>query len=485
MLRLRLFAKNDPSRQIDSHPLDEGAVVIGRDPKADWSINDPDRGISRRHLTIANRGGLVTVCDTSSNGVFVGEGRERIERDRATPIGPGETVQFGGYLLVLEQVIREEGRHGEAGRGSPFDAMAEAEPLEGGSDKPRSQPFGSALKPDACGATGPVGDVDAWTQRRDAPAGSWDAVAPHRKVDHTELIGSEQRWAEPPPPAVQAGYGFDAPFERPILEKPPIERGASAIPSDWMEAPAARDLPPEAPLPAPAVSLPPLPAESLPPVQSAPLAPSAPPPVPPVGGDAEGNAALFDHFCAGAGLNPQHFAGLDRAQMMERLGGAYRQAVLGIADLMRERTSLRNEYRMVHTTVRPEGNNPFKWVPPQRIAVELLRDEGGGYTTGERALNDALHDIKAHLLCMLAGMRSALGETFRALQPGQVEARLGGRSYLMAVQRDAALWNEYVSMAEGLRLEAEDNPDGLINRAFRQGYEEQAAALTGGGEPWQ
>ena len=67
---------------------------------------------------------------------------------------------------------------------------------------------------------------------------------------------------------------------------------------------------------------------------------------------------------------------------MERLGGVYRQAMLGVAELMQERTALRNEYRMMHTTVRPEGNNPFRWVPPQRIAVELLLSGDSGYTTG-------------------------------------------------------------------------------------------------------
>ena len=55
----------------------------------------------------------------------------------------------------------------------------------------------------------------------------------------------------------------------------------------------------------------------------------------------------------------------------------------------------------------------------------------------------------------------------------------------MAVQRDAALWGEYVTMAESLRVEAEDNPDGLVNRAFRQGYEEQAAAVGRGTGSWR
>ena len=86
---------------------------------------------------------------------------------------------------------------------------------------------------------------------------------------------------------------------------------------------------------------------------------------------------------------------------------------------------------------------------------------------------------------MLAGMRAGLSATFGALSPKQVEARLGARSYLMAVQRDAALWAEYVQMAEALRLEAEDNADGLVNRAFRQGYEEQAAEIISGGPSWR
>ena len=89
MLRLRLFRKDAPSTQIDARPLDEGELVVGRDAKADWAIADPDRGISRRHLVIANRGGLVTLRDTSSNGVFLGDRQERAPQDRAVPIERG------------------------------------------------------------------------------------------------------------------------------------------------------------------------------------------------------------------------------------------------------------------------------------------------------------------------------------------------------------------------------------------------------------
>ena len=45
--------------------------------------------------------------------------------------------------------------------------------------------------------------------------------------------------------------------------------------------------------------------------------------------------------------------------------------VLGMTDLMDERTSVKADYRMDRTTVRAEGNNPFKWARPQRLAVDL------------------------------------------------------------------------------------------------------------------
>jgi type VI secretion system protein ImpI/type VI secretion system protein len=473
MLRLRLFNKADLQSQIDTRTLDEGEIRIGRDAKADWTVHDPERGISREHLTIACEGGRLSVRDTSSNGVFLGTPRQRIERDRAVPLDRGEPVQFGGFVLVVEEETRapEPSPPLTSAAASPFDAP-------GGIDrdppKPRrAQPFASALKPDPFAADTPVGDgADSWDIRRERAAGEWDAVAPHRRIDHEQLIGSPRKWSAPPPaPVAEAGYGFDAPFSRPILEAPGSDAAAVQIPSDWMEADtAAEALPPVAATqPAPPVADP-----IIAPLPPAPPQAAAPSPAP-----AAADSGLFEHFCAGAGLSPTAFAGEDRAAMMERLGAIYRQAMLGVADLMQDRTALKNEYRMLRTTVRPEGNNPFKWVPPQRIAVELLRGEGGGYLDGERALNEALRDIKAHILSMLSGMRNALNATFDALSPDAVERRIASRGYLLKAQRDSAAWTEYVMLAAQLKDEAEDSVDGLINRAFRAGYEAQAEDLGG------
>jgi type VI secretion system FHA domain protein len=293
------------------------------------------------------------------------------------------------------------------------------------------------------------------------------------------MIGTPQNWQQPPAPPIEHGLGFDAPFSGPILREPAaVPSGGLHIPSDWDVAGTAAPAPvAPAPLPPAAAAIDPDPI--LPP-PSTPQPTTPPSAAAPVAAAATAQQDLFDSFCRGARLSPDAFAGEDRARVMERLGAVYRQAILGIADLMSERTALKNDFRMVRTVIRAEGNNPFKWVPPQRIAVELLKDEdGSGYVTGEPALNEALHDVKAHMLCMLAGMRAALGSTFDLLAPSEIEGRIAARSFVMPGQKSAAAWSEYTELFATLRREADDSAEGPINRAFRAAYEAQAAQLDG------
>lgn len=468
MIRLRLFHRDDLTNQIESRVLDEGEISIGRGVQAGWAIADPERSISRSHLVIAHRGGLLTLRDTSSNGVFLGHPRQRVEQERAVPISRGEAVHFGPYVIVAEEdesAQFEPGPHAPDGEESPFGAPAGVDADRVAARSRRPDPFGSALKSDpvALEAEPSSDGVDAWERRQGFTPGGWDATPPHLKPDHSDMIGSNQLWTEPPLPAAEAGLGFDAPFTSPILHQPPVSEGDVQIPSDWDAS--ARDTPsaPEA------VSEEPL-------IASTPSRPVEPaPPLP-------ADEILFERFCAGAKLSPHAFAGEDRAALMERLGAVYRQSILGVADLMGERSALKNDYRMTRTTIRAEGNNPFKWVPPQRIAVELLRSEdGSGYSTGERALNDALHDIKAHMLCVLAGMRAALASTFDLLSPSETEKRVAKGNYLIRAQRDAASWSEFSAIFAELRREADDSAEGPINKAFRQAYEQQLKELDGYG----
>ncbi|MET0293373.1 MAG: type VI secretion system-associated FHA domain protein TagH, partial [Phenylobacterium sp.] len=190
--------------------------------------------------------------------------------------------------------------------------------------------------------------------------------------------------------------------------------------------------------------------------------------------------SLLDAFCAGAKLDAGAFSGEDPHEVMRRLGAVYQQMVLGLADLMDERTCVKADYRMDRTTVRAEGNNPFKWAKPQRLAVDLLKVRQDGFLSGQAAVKSSFEDMKKHLLCLLAGMRGALTTSLDSLSPAQVEAELKGESFILK-NRASAAWNVYGRLYAKFLTQAHDDPDSPVNRDFRAAYEAQLRALDGAG----
>jgi predicted component of type VI protein secretion system len=89
-----------------SFPLAEGRTVVGRDPEADVPIDD--EAVSRKHLEIERRGGVLMATDLDSrNGTALnGEPLERPRRLR-----DGDVLTVGGRRLEVSD--RVPGREGE------------------------------------------------------------------------------------------------------------------------------------------------------------------------------------------------------------------------------------------------------------------------------------------------------------------------------------------------------------------------------------
>ncbi|MGI4876229.1 MAG: type VI secretion system-associated FHA domain protein TagH [Janthinobacterium lividum] len=522
MIRLRLHSSNAPAQQLDQRMVGEDPITVGRDASADWVIADPGRALSRRHCTVRAVDGKIGVRDTSANGTFVGDNGERIASGTETLVAPGSSIRLGTFTLSVE-ALADDAQPAKAPKVashvSLFDPPAGLRPVQEASRPARPDPFASQLPPDPLLADHrptdrvTLGDGDAWDNRPAARAGDWQL--PRERPGHEQLIGTPREWVEPARAERDAGFGFDVPFDRPILAPAPATPERVAIPEDWAEpvvvpaeekaakpkrvaaakrsvaAPLAAPVETEVPdepvgeleVPEPVIAAmppaPPLPVESV----RTPPEPAKASRVEPLAAPVKAAPSdvviddLFEAFCAGARLSPSSFPEAERLEAMTRLGEVYRGMVLGLADLMGERTTLKNEYRMSRTMVRPEQNNPFKWVPPQRLAIEVLRGADIGFSGGAEAVTEGFRDIKTHIFCVLAGMRAAIATTMTTLSPAGIEAAVERRSFLIKAQRDAAMWVQYVERFDRLKIDGED-ADGVINRAFRNAYEKQLVELS-------
>jgi type VI secretion system protein ImpI len=574
MLVLRLFHRNAPGRQIEERAFSGGTLTVGRRATSDWAVDDPDRVLSNDHCNFTSRGRDMLIVDTSTNGVFMNGRKERLPRGEPVPIRAGDQLVMGHFTIMIEAADDEPAL--EADSRDPWDdapaprstSRVTGTPWERddrGSSGSSKDPFESSLIRDtfddssigrgrgagrdsesqfAVSSRSPASkkadilqDDDAWELPSQKKAGDWDAPKRGPVGMDDSLIGKPKDWIEPEPEMDEAGFGFDAPFNMPIMRSAEVSSKALDIPTDWADASSLRGRPEADPFSATGTGRQPARRSSAPAARgddremdSRPRRPAAPPPMPapdprsrpaarrperepaydddgyddrqpPARGraapppparrseprpverrdpdKANGEQDLLLAFLEGAKLNPAAFQGVPPEEIMRGLGGVYRQMVLGLGDIMQDRTSVKNEFRMTKTTIGRQDNNPFKFLPPQKVAVDLLRSADEGFLPAEPAVRASFQDVKKHLFCMLAGMRAALSATMQGVDPTGVEQKLKGKSFMTAAGKKAAAWDEFVKFYAQFKKDADDNPESVVNRAFREAYEKQLQELDG------
>src|SRR6201999_1170034 len=139
----------------------------------------------------------------------------------------------------------------------------------------------------------------------------------------------------------------------------------------------------------------------------------------------------------------------------------YREMVLGLGDLVSQRSSAKAELSLDRTTIAGGDNNPFKWAPDRRLATDLLRGGAAGFLAGPAAIAASFADVKQHMLGTLAGFEAALNEVVALTDPEGIAAGLDGKTNLLK-SRAALSWADYERVHAALRVEVEQKRDGRI-----------------------
>jgi FHA domain-containing protein len=541
-LTLLAVSLNDqPLTQPITACFDDSGGTIGRADHNTMALPDPERHISRLQAEVVARGTKFMIRNVGAANPIIVAGRTLGQGDTAV-LEHDDDVRIGGYLLKVDCRDLESTQDITRGRTlhtlTPLPATAAAAPHTPALSS--TNPFADLLGAQAPAPGGPA--VDPFADLLPPPAGVTPGSAavepparpPPRLPDDFDPFAPAPPPSTPPAPSdpfaaiAPAGpapsidhmYGLDdgrardalAEFMADVAKPSPAKPGEPRAPGVSVDPlalfgqqalppsppsttpPQADNLPgvfaaytpphaqPGAPPPVPSVA-PPVAAQPAPVAPVAPAkgsVPGLPVPRPTDVAAAPDVDAAWRAFCAGAGIDLPLPAGT-AADRMEALGHIVRSAIEGTLQLIAVRASTKHELRATVTVIQPRSNNPLKFSPDAKSALEqLLQPPARGFLDGPAAMDDAMQDLVGHSIGTVAGMRAAIEGMLDRFAPQALESKLVGGSMLDSVlpmNRKARLWTLYLQQYRSIRDEAQEDFHTLFGKAFLAAYEQQVERL--------
>ena len=430
-----------------------GSLTVGRGPANDLVLPDPDRTLSKSHFVIEDHNGNVVVVDLSTNGTFLNYSKIPLGRT-PTPLNSGDVLGLGPYELVVEI--------SQPGRGDAIAPPAAQDPLSPGRAERAPDPL------DLLDDAGPGGDFLDNLLGPEKPTGP-SQFKPADPIDELLPPLDEEAPFFGKPDDGRGGQGASQPAHNPSTQdsfRPQATGGQNLIPDDWDDLfegieDSAAAAHPAAPQPAPPEA-------------------DAPPPAPAPAEASARDRDLAAAFLKGAGAAEVQIDEADLPNTMARMGRVMRTLVTGLREILMTRTSIKSEFRIEQTMISAGGNNPLKFsISPDQAIEAMIRPTTKGYLSPESAAEQALQDIKAHEVAMVAGMEAALKGVLKKLDPKELEGKIETSSAFGSLLKGkkARYWDVYEKIYAEISDQAENDFHDLFSREFARAYKEQLDRL--------
>ncbi|VVA46216.1 FHA domain protein [Serratia ficaria] len=172
-------------------------------------------------------------------------------------------------------------------------------------------------------------------------------------------------------------------------------------------------------------------------------------------------------------LQPQPHFDEQQIRQFGRLLSLFSQ---GTVALLSSRSILKRGVKAEMTMILDEANNPFKLLPSGKtVLMQMFGSQMPGFMPPEQAVRDALIDLQAHQLGMIAGIRAIIAAMLQSFNPDRLEeeARKEGAAPRLSLpaNRKAALWDYFVKNYQQTSGEIEDDFHTLFGEAFLYAYD--------------
>ncbi|MEH8017653.1 type VI secretion system-associated FHA domain protein TagH [Rheinheimera muenzenbergensis] len=403
-------------RQVAVKRFDSAGGTLGRSEQSDWCLPDPERVVSGVHALIHFSAGNYSIVDKSTNGLFVNRAVEALGAGNSHTLQHGDILCLGDYEIQVALV--------DAGATAVSADNSVKEQHSNASDKAGIAPATAGLLID-------------------------DLMAPllaSRNANVTTNSNPQSAVAERPAMAPAQPAELDQHFLAP----------AAMIPDDWDNSWQVDELQPQLNSTA---------SSPLPRTQTA-----APAKATSVNDD-----ACMQAFLRGLAVADVNAQTLGSAVWWEQLGLAFAQSLQGVLSVMRERSQVKNRFRVNQTTFQQRENNPLKFSANLEDAFyNLFNRPGSSFMPAKQALAEAFADISQHEAAIIAGAKGAMAGMLVQLAPEKLEATdIGGGlvDKLNPAQRQARCWARYKLLHQELLEEMQRKEHSGVNDDFIAAYE--------------
>lgn len=493
--------------------------LIGRGVDNDWVLSDPERFLSSKHCQISGEGNRYFLTDLSTNGTFVNGSPEPIGRGSRVGLEDGDCFDVGDYRFKVSLDA-----DADAFAASPFTA---SEPVKDpfAADDFAFTKGGASSAPESMFMSG---DYQGAVQ--DIAPDSMKITDPLVALDNANKPSAGEAPFKDSDPFIKDGGSFSDPFVSvgsqpdsidPMNESiawPESKQGGSMLPEDWADdisliggrknKPAAYALPdddslikskPKSKLGSPINEKAPIaknPSESVPNVKLAdkkPVAGHRPAVSTPRPGVSEmpsqpkrepGKAVTgtIDRTLLDAlGMGDANLSDDQIREIHHTIGLMMRETIDGLMQVLRSRTSIKNEFRINITTIQPVENNPLKFsVSVDEVLDIMFLRKTRAYKQPLDAVQESFFSIADHQLAVIAGIRSAFRSAMSKFDPERLEEEFkqSGKGGILPGVIKGRLWNAYQDHYQKMVNDMERSFQELFGDEFVQAYEDQMRKLA-------
>jgi type VI secretion system FHA domain protein len=183
-------------------------------------------------------------------------------------------------------------------------------------------------------------------------------------------------------------------------------------------------------------------------------------------------------FCRGAGIDPDQLPADAHTRLLHLVGQLFREILVGVKDLERARTDIRNRFR-IEIPPDPEDTRPsLLRTNVEELVVQLLTQHDSRKLDAVQWLREIVEAAKAHERAVAEAFRAAFVEFIDRFDPAELEARFkrASKRGKFSGNGESQYWSLFTEFYRNLTEMPADHLPHTFVEAFAQAYKQALLA---------